>query len=181
MALLIVLITLMILGTMTADLMETNEVYLATTVNARDTVRAEYLARSGINLARLMLSFQKILGSSMNFPFWQYTDYVVEIFTGEGGGMLSDMAGLDLSTVEGLGLGIEDSDLKVTVVDEDSKININMANSQGRAKMREHMMSQLMALVAPPEYDMLFERGVKGKPLEREAGRVRNPGLVRSR
>lgn len=162
-ALLMVLIALTIIGAMTADLMEGNEVYLATTVNARDTLRAEYLARSGVNLSRLVLSFQRLLGNAVNFPFWQYTDLLVEMFTSdEGGGGLADLAGLDLSGAEGLGLGIADSDLKVTVVDEDSKINVNVANEIGRGDKRQKMIEQLAALMAPPEYDRIFELSADG-------------------
>lgn len=162
-ALLMVLIALTILGSMTADLMETNETYLATTINARDAVRAEYMARSGVNLSRLLLSFQKILGSSINFPFWQYADLVIEMFTdSEGGGMLADLAGVNLSGVEGLGLGVEDGDLEVNIIDEDSKINVNLANDEGLGGMRNRMIQQLTALMAPIEYDPLFKRESKG-------------------
>jgi general secretion pathway protein K len=158
-ALIMVLIALTIIGAMTADLMETNEVYLATTVNARDAIRAEYLARSGVNLSRLLLSFQRLMGNSMNFPFWQYADLVVEMFTNsEGGSSATDLMGLDLSGVEGLGLGIENSDLKVTIIDEDSKINVNLANNLGRGSGRERMVDQLVALLAPLQYDAIFDR-----------------------
>ncbi|MCP4195983.1 MAG: hypothetical protein GY762_02440 [Proteobacteria bacterium] len=161
-ALIVVLIALTIIGAMTADLIETNEVYLATTVNARDAIRAEYLARSGVNLSRLLLSFQRLIGKQMNFPFWKYTDLVVEMFTNSGGGgMASDLMGLDLSGVEGLGLNIENSDLKVTVIDEDSKLNVNLANSLGRSRARKLMAEQLAALIAPLQYDPIFERDLK--------------------
>jgi general secretion pathway protein K len=161
-ALIMVLIALTIMGAMTADLMETNEVYLATTVNARDAIRAEYLARSGVNLSRLLLSFQRLMGKEMNFPFWKYTDLVVEMFTNSGGGgMASDLMGLDLSRVEGLGLNIENSDLKVTVIDEDSKLNVNLANSLGRGSGRKRMVDQLVALIAPLQYDSIFDRDIK--------------------
>jgi general secretion pathway protein K len=169
-ALIMVLVALTILGSMTADLMETNDVYLSTTVNSRDAVRAEYLARSGVNLARLLLSFQKIIGQTANFPFWQYADMVIGMFaSSDGGSMLTDMAGLDLSEVEGLGLGIPDSDLKVSIIDEDSKLNINMSNDRGRGKYRERLINQLTALLAPPEYDHLFDReAIDGKTYTRE-------------
>ncbi|MDJ0763749.1 MAG: type II secretion system protein GspK [Myxococcota bacterium] len=170
-ALLMVLIALTILGAMTADLMESNEVYLATTVNARDSVRAEYMARSGIHLSRLLLSFQRLLGSSVSFPFWQYADLIVDVFTdSEGGGLLGDLAGIDVSGVEGLGLGVKDGDLKVTIIDEDSKINVNLANSQGYRNMRKMMFDQLMQLIAPMEYDPIFDREAKaGQVFDRES------------
>ena len=72
-ALLMVLIALTLLGSMTADLMENNEVYLATSVNAKDAKKAEYMAKSGVNLARLVLTFRELLGNTA-LPFWQYSD-----------------------------------------------------------------------------------------------------------
>jgi general secretion pathway protein K len=172
-ALLMVLIALTVLGAMTADFMETNEVYLATAVNHRDAAKAEYLARSGVNLARLLLSVQPLLGEAVNFPFWQYADLLMEPFSGErpgeaggtgegeeagdqgsGGGLMTDLIGLDLSGAEGLGLEAGQW-FSVAIVDEDSKVNVNLANDR---KLREVMVQQLGALLAPREYDDLFGR-----------------------
>ncbi len=160
-ALLMVLVALTILGVMTVDLMETSNVYLATAVNSKNAVQAEYMARSGVNLSRLVLSFQRLLGNTVKFPFWEYADLVVEVFTDPEGGMLGDLAGWDLSGVEGLGLPIEESELSVDILDEDSKLNINAANSTGRHRMRDVMFQQLGALMAPIEYDYIFDRDLK--------------------
>jgi general secretion pathway protein K len=156
-ALLMVLIALTILGAMTADFMETNEVYLANTVNHKDAVKAEYLARSGVNLSRLALSVQPLLGGSLNFPFWQYADLLLEPFTDPEGeaGLLGDMAGITLADAEGL--GIKDGDFSVLIVDEDSKINVNVG-AVGKRKDRVRLMKQLGMLMAPREYDEMFDR-----------------------
>lgn len=158
-ALLIVLIALTVLGAMTADFMETSEVYLANTVNQRDALKAEYLARSGVNLGRLLLSVQPIFGKSMNYPFWQFADLLIEPFSsrqGEGG-MMADMVGFDLSAAEGIGL--KEGEFSVTIIDEDSKINVNLANDE---KHRKRMVEQLAMLIAPVEYDALFDRQLEG-------------------
>jgi general secretion pathway protein K len=161
-----VLIALTILGAMTADFMETNEVYLANAVNQRDAVKAEYLARSGVNLSRLLLSLQPIFGKSINFPFWQYADLLMAPFSESGGGgLMTDLVGLDLSMAEGIGLR-EDESFAVAIVDEDSKINVNLANNE---RMRQRMVQQLSMLVAPMEYDELFDRiGERADGVERE-------------
>ncbi len=153
-----VLIALTILGAMTADLLETNEVYLATAVNTRDSKQAEYLAKSGINLARLTLSFKELLGNAANFPFWRYTDMVIPIFTSKDGGIFGDLTGTSFDKESGLGLkGLpDDADLQVTVVDEDSKMNINMANEVIRGSGAKLMMTQLSMLTASEAYDMIF-------------------------
>lgn len=151
-----VLVSLAILGAMTADLMGASEVYLATTTNARDAVRAEYMARSGVNLSRLLLSFQRMIGNSLNFPFWQYADMAIGLFTDADGGMLGDLGELDTSKNKGLGLG--DGELSVKILDEDSKLNINVAADQGRMDIRAALISKLGGLMAPQQFDPLFER-----------------------
>lgn len=157
---LMVLIALTILGSMTADLLESNETYLASAVNARDAKQAEYLAKSGINLARLTLSFKEMLGKSINFPFWQYTDMIVPMFTNKDGGFLGDITGTSFDEDTGMGLnGLpEDADIQVTVVDEDSKMNVNIANEVIRGSGAKQMMSQLSMLTASEDYDMVFDQ-----------------------
>jgi general secretion pathway protein K len=172
-ALLLVLIALAILGSMTVDLMEEDSVYVSSTANARDALKAEYIARSGVNLSRLMLSVQPLLGDQFNFPFWQYTDMILEPFTAssgdgdadadgeggdgadEGGSMLTDMIGIDLSGAEGLGLPAGE-ELAVAIVDEDSKIQVNLNGEQSHA--RDMAVQQLLMLMSPLQYDEMFER-----------------------
>ena len=78
--------------------------------------------------------------------------------------MLTDMAGISLSGVEGIGLG--GGELEMKIIDEDSKININVANDP---KMRKRLVQQLAMLMAPIEYDEMFDRAVDdGKFVERE-------------
>jgi general secretion pathway protein K len=137
--------------------MESNEVHLANTVNQRDALKAEYLARSGINLSRLLLSVQPLFGDTLAFPFWQYADLVIAPFSDSEGGGMADMVGLNLEGVEGL--GVEGGEFAVTVVDEDSKINVNLASDQ---RLRDRMVQQLAMLVAPEQYDDIFDRALEG-------------------
>jgi general secretion pathway protein K len=173
-ALLLVLIALAVLGAMTVDLMQDDSVYVSAAANSRDSLKAEYLARSGVHLSRLMLSVQPLLGSAFNFPFWQYADVIMEPFSSpkaqaggaadeapadegdEGGGsMLEDMAGLDLSGAEGLGIP-PGEEFSVKIVDEESKIQVNVGADNRRA--RDIAVQQLLALTSPVQYDALFER-----------------------
>jgi general secretion pathway protein K len=155
-ALLMVLVAIAILGAMTADLMGASEVYLATTTNARDAVRAEYMSRSGVNLSRLILSFQRMLGSSLNIPFWQYADLAIGLFTDADGGMLGDLGEMDTSKNKGVGL--TGGEVSVKILDEDSKLNINVAADQGRMDLAAALMNKLRGLMAPIQFDPLFER-----------------------
>lgn len=184
-ALLLVLIALAVLGAMTVDLMEEDGVYVTSTANARDALKAEYIARSGVNLSRLMLSVQPLLGDGFNFPFWQYADMILEPFaasagdgdsdgdadgegdTDEGGGsLLTDMTGIDLSGAEGLGLPAGE-ELAVSIVDEDSKIQVNVTAAQAHA--RDLAVQQLLMLMSPMQYDELFARSSEAdRSFERE-------------
>lgn len=159
-ALLMVLIALTILGSMTADLLESNETYLATAVNTRDAKQAEYLAKSGINLARLTLSFQDLLGKAANFPFWQYTDMIIPMFTSKDGGFLGDFTGTTFDEDSGMGLkGLpDDADLQVTILDEDSKMNVNIANEPLNGGGAKQILGQLAMLTASQDFDYLFEQ-----------------------
>jgi general secretion pathway protein K len=167
MALLMVLIALAILGSMTADLLESNDVYLATAVNARDAKQAEYLAKSGLNLARLTLSFQEMMGKAANFPFWKYTDMVIPMFTSKDGGFLGDLTGTTFDEDTGLGLkGLpDDADLQVKIVDEDSKMNVNIANEVVRGSGAQQMLKQLTMLTLSQDYDLIFDETLAGDQL----------------
>jgi general secretion pathway protein K len=160
-ALLIVLIALTILAAMTADFMESNEVYLVTAVNHRDSVQAEYLARSGVNLSRLLLSVQSLpmFKKVLNFPFWEFADLILEPFSSsdKDGGMMGDMMGFSLAEAKGLGLD-EGHEFSVSIVDEDSKININLGSNPDE-KRKQAVFRNLMSLVAPEMYDDLFSGG----------------------
>ena len=166
-ALLMVLIALTILGSMTADLLESNETYLATAVNTRDAKQAEYLAKSGVNLARLTLSFKDMLGKAANFPFWQYTDMIVPMFTSKDGGFLGDFTGTTFDEETGVGLkGLpDDADLQVTVIDEDSKLNVNVANEPLNGGGAKQMLSQLTMLTASQDFDYIFDADNSGEEL----------------
>jgi len=178
-ALLLVLIALTVLGAMTVDLMEEDGVYVSATANSRDALKAEYIARSGVNLSRLMLSVQPLLGGQFNFPFWQYADIILEPFTASSGGgdsdgdsdeesgsMLTDMTGIDLSGAEGLGLPAGE-ELAVQIVDEDSKIQVNL--NAGQTHARDIAVQQLLMLTSPMQYDELFNRASgSDKSLTRE-------------
>ncbi|MGO9831117.1 MAG: general secretion pathway protein GspK [Myxococcaceae bacterium] len=65
MALLIVVVSIAILATVAAEFAYSSRVDLELATHERDALRAEYLARSGLGMARLLLQFQKQLDVSM--------------------------------------------------------------------------------------------------------------------
>ncbi|MCK9522165.1 MAG: type II secretion system protein GspK [Proteobacteria bacterium] len=181
MALLVVLITLTILSAMTVEFIETNEVYLAAAFQHRDGVQAEYLARSGVNLSRLLLSLQgtPVLQSIGSYPFWKFADMLLDPFLvpigddgqpldddEQRGGLEREMANINFSTAEGLGLK-EGQSFSVTIVDEESKFNLNVGTLTQPAR-RDATLASLMTLVESPIYDELFRHTPEGDSIERE-------------
>lgn len=81
MALLLVLIGLAVLGVLANEMRYNSVVELRLAANARDDLRATYLARSGLGLARLMLKFQKQVD---NIQLPPGLGELIKAFTGGG-------------------------------------------------------------------------------------------------
>lgn len=64
-ALLLVVVSIAILAAVAADFAYSSRVDLELAVHERDALRAEYLAKSGLGMSRLLLQFQKQLDTSM--------------------------------------------------------------------------------------------------------------------
>ena len=83
-ALVVVLLTVAVLTTVVVDFVYSTRVQLHMAANQRDEVRAYFLARSGMDLARLALGFQKqidtLTGGRMNIQIWQYLDQFMGAF-----------------------------------------------------------------------------------------------------
>ncbi|MBN2343872.1 MAG: general secretion pathway protein GspK [Deltaproteobacteria bacterium] len=158
-ALLLVMIALIILTAMTADFMESNKVYLLNAVHHRDAVKAEYLAKSSVNLSRLLLSVQSLpmFKEALNFPFWQFADMMLEPFSSNAkeGSLVGEAIGFDLEEAEGLGLA-EGEEFSVEIVDEESKLNLNIAANPD-SPLRQLVFNSLLAMMEPEIYNDIFE------------------------
>lgn len=158
-ALIMVLIALIILTAMTADFMESNNVYLVDAVNHRDAVKAEYLAKSGVNLSRLLLSVQSLpmFKKALNFPFWQFADMMLEPFSSNSkdGSMVGEAVGFDLEQAEGVGLS-EGEEFSVTIVDEESKLNLNLG-AHPTSPLKQLVFNSLKAMMEPEIYNDIFD------------------------
>ncbi len=159
-AMLMAIVAVTMLGVVVADMARNAQVNAASTYNVRDEMRSEYLARSAINLSRLLLSVQGVVSTEMRRfhlrppPLWQFADYFVVSFDDTSGlELMGSLIGVDMNGAEGF--GNIDGDMEVTIVDEESKINLNLAN-QGPV-MQDLLAKELMALFLPTDYDELFE------------------------
>ena len=140
---------------------DTNVDYLAA-ANARDDMRAHFLARSGMNLSRLVIKVQKDIFDRYRKYLGdvQLADYLPLMIGAFGGGKeevesLASALGVDASGGGVKGLGLPEGEFDVQVTTDDGKINVNCAN--GAAQTQKSLELMLTAMVTPTAYDRLFE------------------------
>jgi type II secretory pathway component PulK len=128
--------------------------------NARESMKAHFHARSGANLAQLLIRVQTdVLDRYRQFlgdvQIGDYSNLLMGAFGGtrEEVGALGDLIGVDVSSVEGLGL--DEGSFDVQITSEDGKINLNCAN--GSEQVRENLFAQLQALFYFDAYNPIFE------------------------
>jgi general secretion pathway protein K len=152
---------------MLAELQDDTGAEVAAATAARDSVQAEYFARSAINLSRLLIAAEPTMRAGIaplfmlmkqtppQLPVWEYSDRILGAFNDrEGSQDFSALSGLDLSLAKNVGL--KGGHFEVTIVDEDAKINANMGAANQIAHIR--LAKELMALMGPIQYDPLFSQ-----------------------
>ena len=88
-------------------------------------------------------------------PVWGYADRILGAFNDkEASADFAGLGGFDLSL--GKNLGLKGGSFEVVIIDEDSKINVNMGASNEIAHIR--LAKQLMSTMAPIQYNPLFEQ-----------------------
>ena len=163
-ALVMVLSAITVLTVMLAEFQDETAAELGSALSERDALRAEYAARSGINLSRLLIAAEPtvrksvvlLLQGAKQLAVWEFAPDVLGAFNGEAGKeRFERITGLKVG--EGKGLGLEGASFELDIVDEDSKINVN-SPARGSIFYNERLASQLMGLLAPPRYDPMFEQ-----------------------
>jgi general secretion pathway protein K len=169
MALILVLGALTIMTVMLTEFQDETSAELGSALSERDAVKAEYAAKSALNLSRLLLaseptirmSIGPILAAMMQqpapaqLPVWEFADEVLGAFNDkEAAATFSSFTSVNLA--EGKNLGLEGAGFELQIVDEDSKINVNTA-ARASTFANVQLAGQLMGLMAGPQYDPLFE------------------------
>lgn len=170
-ALLMVLVTIAVLASTVVEYSYQNRITLALASNERDELKSYYLARSAVNISKLLLSFQfalqsesreteddmgQLIGRAMrrsNFQMYQYIDLLLGPFN--SGKIESPIGGINLSETGVEGFGDFTGEMTSKVIPEDGRINVN---NFAKIQLDDGDLAQLCAMVLDPRYDEMFEK-----------------------
>ena len=171
-AFVMVLSVVAILAIFLTEMLHANATAFHVAVSQRDKVKAEYLAKSGLNLTRLLIArepdirrvvgglYQAILKSSPpQLNVWDFADTLLAPFISPK--MAQEMGtGIDFGQMEGL---VEmGGELEILATPENAKINLSNALFLQGDKARLSLAMQLFTLMGGGQlespYDAMFEQ-----------------------
>jgi len=173
-ALVMVLASVAILAVLLADMHESTGTAYAVALNEREYLQAEYMAKSGLALTRLVIAqepqirqtvapiYQMLLGRPPpQLPVWKLANELLSPFCDyERAQETTTSMGIDLGNAEGL--GNTPGSCEIVALAENSKININDPLLRDGNPARTSTAMQLFAVVggyqSPSPYDPLFDR-----------------------
>lgn len=168
-ALILVLGSLVVLMVFVTELQQTTSASISATLAERDAMRAEYNARSAVNLSRLLIATEPMVRKAVDplyrialkspapqIPVWKFADLVLGPFNcPEKADKFTSVVGANIDT--GKNLGASQGCFDLVIVDEDAKINLNSAVT-GDAAARDRLGAQLLGLYGGPQFNELFEQ-----------------------
>lgn len=173
-ALVLALSTIAILAVVLADMHESTGTSYALATTQRDRLKAEYLARSGINLTRLLVAaepqirlavtpfYQALIGRPPpQLPIWTYANDVLQPFCDyERAQGMVEQTGIDFSAAQGL--GETGGRCALLSFSENSKLNLNdplhMDGEEARRNVAMQVYAMIGGLQSPSPYDPLFDQ-----------------------
>jgi general secretion pathway protein K len=174
-ALLLAIIAIAILSVLITDLHETTGTSFAAAMAAKDQLRAEFMAKSGVNLTRMLVGQERNLRKLVDplyrqvlkrgvpqIPVWQFANVILRPFA-DFEGSKEDVAGAgyDLDLSEGLGATF--GSFEVKAVAENGMINVNDPRIEDPATGHANVAAQVYSLMggfqpSPNKFDPLFSQ-----------------------
>lgn len=169
-ALIMAVTMITMLSIVVADIHEATSTSYAIAMNRRDNLRAEYMAKSGLNLTRLLVAqepairqvvapmYQSLLGRPPPMlPIWAMANDLLKPFC-DYEAVQAMNTGFDFRSADGL--GETDSMCEIVSFAENSKININLPLNYSGDEARRSISMQLFAMMGGYQvqspYDPLF-------------------------
>ncbi len=166
-ALVMVLGAIAVLTVMLAEFQDDTSAELASAMADRDSVQAEYMARSAVSLSRLLIASEPTIRGAIapmfmmmkkappQLPVWEFSDRLLGAFNdADGAQTFAGSVGVDMT--QGKNLGMPGGHFELVIVDEDSKIDANLGASNDIAHIR--LAKELMGLMSAPVYDPMFQK-----------------------
>ena len=164
-ALVMVMGAIAILTVMLAEFQDETSAELAAATGQRDSIQAEYDARSSINLARLLIASEPTMRKAIaplfmmmkknppQLPLWSFSDRILGIFN-DPDSSKGSASSLGIDPKQGKNLGLLNGAWEMNIIDEDSKINFNLGAANEVAHIR--LAKEIMGLIQPIQYDSIF-------------------------
>lgn len=151
-ALIVVLTGLTILAAFSSEFTYRSRVDIRVATNLEKRVQAYFHARSGMEIARLVITSQKMVdqalasfglsGKSAGLELWRFAPKFVDVFTTSSLNFL----GFDLMNLSGVtGVGVDQGGFEIVVVPEDSRVNVNAGSTD---KEKREIFSKLYPILA---------------------------------
>lgn len=166
-ALVMVMGAIAILTVMLAEFQDETSAELAAATAQRDGIQAEYMAKSAVNLSRLLIAAEPTMRKAIapmfmmmkrtppQLPVWEFSDRLLGAFNDEEASKdFAATVGLDMA--QGKNLGMKGGKYELVIVDEDAKINVNLGAANDIAHIR--LAQEIMSLIGPPQYSTIFEQ-----------------------
>lgn len=173
-ALIIAMTAIAVLAVLLAEMHENTGTSFAVANTGRDALKAEMLARSSLDLTRMVIGrerqiraviaplYQMLVGRAPpQLPVWRVANDLLQPFcnydeSGEG----LTAAGFDLGNIEGL--GDTGGECEIVGMAENSKINVSDPLLSDGIPAKKNLAMSMFSLMggyhAPSPYDALFER-----------------------
>ena len=171
-ALVVVMTVIAILTIYLTEMLQTNATAFHVAVSQRDKVKAEYLAKSGLNLTRLLIArepeirkvvapmYRMLVGRPPpQLNVWDFADTLLAPFVSPSQAQALN-TGIDFGQMEGL--TETGGEIEVIAVPENSKINVSNALFLSGDRAKLSLALQLFALTGGGQlespYDAMFEQ-----------------------